>query len=294
MVHFVHVGMMKTGSTYLQKGLFSKHPELLTIGHNYLAYESKEAGRLVKLLFRESYEASQWQRDFRALVDSIDTQGRHLGISHERLGGDFRSVGHRYAVPGRIMESIGPTKIILVLRHPLTFIASGYSQSIRTGTEVHPLEALLGDDQTCREIADALDYRRLVAAYESVFGPEQVLVLPFELLKEDRTQFLSIICEFLGIAQLPLEAVDTSTRNPKLSAVGGRILIRTNQWFKHSKQLRKTAHALVNRLDRALGLKPIADLPSTTPETYPALGEVLCDENYEIWHGELARFNYTF
>jgi len=53
MIKFVHVGIQKTGSKWLQYGLFNQHPQLEVFGHIVKHHRLEKPGYLVRELYNK-------------------------------------------------------------------------------------------------------------------------------------------------------------------------------------------------------------------------------------------------
>jgi hypothetical protein len=69
-------------------------------------------------------------------------------------------------------------------------------------------------EELAGEVEEALDYDAVVALYEAAFGRDRVLVLPYELLRDDPAAFAAALEARLG---LPAGAAPVPLRNPALS-----------------------------------------------------------------------------
>ncbi|WP_324054852.1 sulfotransferase [Salibaculum sp.] len=127
----------------------------------------------------------------------------------------------------RIAESLDTPKIILLLRHPVERALSQYRYDVRRGIETDPLEVALrerGDDPVhvwddrigfYRNLGGHLAfsrYTRLVPAWQSRFGADNVLVLRTEDMAADRAAVLARCHAFLGLPEITSEAM-AETRN---------------------------------------------------------------------------------
>lgn len=189
--HLIHVGYPKTGSTFLQKW-FASHPQLA---------------------FRESGLAGF--RDVYTLAHDIVTGGQpaYRVTSSERLSSpnanmaegleDYTSpvsMRDMQAEVCRTLASVFPNATILVVTRGFRgMILSSYSQYVRTGGEA----GLPGFFAT---LADhPWDYDAVIGMYARAFGAQNVIVLPYELLRDDSDAFLRELS-----ARLQLEPVAAS------------------------------------------------------------------------------------
>ena len=209
--HLIHVGYPKTGSTFLQ-AWFERHPEL--------CYSPGGLGG-----FHSVYEIARpsSQGAYKYYVTSCE----ELSTPHEGAGDarwDFE-----YAEPVRMnrakerqaavcsaLRSLYPgSRVLIVTRGFKEMIISGYSQIVRMGGRLH-----LGG--MCRELSECLrssddhylDFDYYLRLYGEAFGEENLIVLPYELLRDDQDRFLATLEERLGIGHAE---VKIGRLNPSLS-----------------------------------------------------------------------------
>src|SRR6185436_17922767 len=89
---------------------------------------------------------------------------------------------------------------------------SSYSQYVRSGGE-NTFEQLLADART----AGPWDYDALIRLYAAAFGEGHVIVMPYELLRDDGEAFTRALEARLGLSQHRAIAADRI--NPSLSPV---------------------------------------------------------------------------
>lgn len=296
-VEFVHVGLAKAASTFLQGQVFPAHPQLVAISipcHRQIG--AKAVLDTLALTESARFDATAWRTSFETLARRAGvTEGRKLGISNENLSGHMVTGAGADWVADRLAELLGPIKVVLVLRHPLSYVWSMYNQYVRTGGTL-PLSRVWDDPSLFPGLVNVtkkLDYQRLLSHYRRRFGEENLLVVPFELLHEDQADFLHRIWRFFGVSPIEtgsLTRVSNSSWRPSLIALirlGNGLGLpwrRTVRWVGQLRRMpgfrraRGSGGITRQRLCRAVG----------------EFSELLRDENYRIWNGDLARFNYTF
>jgi len=188
-----HVGYHKTATTWLQNTVFQPehrfaqvldHPEIFKtiVNPHGLHFE---AG-LVRALMAERITA--------APDSSVSV------VSLESLSGSPFSGGRESDDFARRLAEISPdAKILITIREQCRIIASVYMQYLsRGGTEPaeqffsgNKVEAFHGFDPR------NFEYDRLVALYQSLFGAENVLVLPFETIARDQAAALGVLGKFI-------------------------------------------------------------------------------------------------
>lgn len=302
---FIHVGIVKTGSTWLQTGFFVQHPELQVVGHGKLPFPQFTS--LMHEIVPDHDRSLQidmldWARRFEQTMIQHRTDVPKFGISNENLTGRPLRVKDAYWLAEQLRATFGPTRIIIVFRHPLTFLTSTYAEDVASRQQRVHLKTLLKRPDSRREIALRLDYLSLLNHYKALFGEEQVLVLPYEFLLASNDRFLQHICDFLDIMTLTVSEKSVD-RRPSFSGVttealrwaniSGRVLRKVGL-LPHNNTITRI---LVNFLRQRGGPRvfpKMKNLPIEYLRQYQELDELLREENYAFWTGELAQFNYTF
>jgi hypothetical protein len=95
-----------------------------------------------------------------------------------------------------LRRMLGPAAVLIVTRGFRDMLASNYAQYVRAGGRLHPRELYAPHAE---QLATFLDYDAVIALYEATFGAEQVIVLPYELLREDAAAFVGEIERPLGL-----------------------------------------------------------------------------------------------
>jgi hypothetical protein len=199
--HLIHVGYPKTGSTFLQ-AWFERHPEL--------RYAPGGLGG-----FHNVYEVARPpDRAYKYHVTSFEG----LSTPHASAGGvrlDFGGaepvredrVKENQRAVCSVLHSLYPgSRVLVVTRGFKGMIISAYSQSVRMGGKLHL-------DGMCRELAERLrvdayhyyDFDYLIRLYGEAFGDENLIVMPYELLRDDQHRFLATLEERLGLRHAGIE-----------------------------------------------------------------------------------------
>lgn len=205
----IHIGYFKTASTWLQHHVFGRKDR----GFFPLAPESvvdpqKACKHLSKPLIRarHGYQLTPFQqgrkRLFR-LMNEIDlTQPGQPVISNERLSGYPMAGGHdALTICTRIHHAFPAAKILIVIRNQHQMIKSCYVQYLRRGG-MRSLEQVLTpfkDDRFPGFTPRFFMYHHLIKAYQDLFGPESVLVLPYEMFTANPEDFVTSIYRFCGM-----------------------------------------------------------------------------------------------
>lgn len=202
----IHVGTPKTGSTYLQKVVFPNIP------NSFYWTESKDLYNLIWNLPFSRMEDYNWKEEKRKLQEIFSTiKQEKLIISHESLFGHpfFNFANHKENT--KIIYSLFPqAKILIVIRNQIDFLESLYKHSVQIGYTQKlnrflnfKKESSLFSSYNYR-VGLNIDVRRLkysflIKDYEDFFGLENVTLLSYNTLKNDKKEFLNSISKRWGI-----------------------------------------------------------------------------------------------
>jgi hypothetical protein len=229
----IHVGYHKTGSTWLQQRIFAnarfgfvRPPTPLLIDEAFVSVNP----------FSFSMERA------RLLFSDLFAEARSTGcvpvISHERLSGDIETGGvDSRSIADRLAEAFPQGRVLIVIREQREMLLSIHKTELTFGTyriERRWRDRTVVERRSAAPTLDYFAYDHLIAYYNTLFGTDRVLVLPFELLQKDALAFVSEIAKFVGLSS-PTE-VPTEPANESLPA----LLLELNRWF--------------NKIVRALGL----------------------------------------
>lgn len=188
--HLLHVGYPKTGSKVLQRW-FAEHPQIAFDSDGIAGFRDVHA---------MTRAAAMQHQDVRCHVTSYEgfvaprVDSEALLIDYEaarRL--DLHAA--QESVCAILRELFPNADVLIVTRGFRAMILSAYSQYLRSGGDAtfEELTALRTDDPS------RWNYDQLIATYTRAFGAERVLVLPYELLRDDADRFARIIEERLGL-----------------------------------------------------------------------------------------------
>ena len=214
-----HVGYHKTGSSFLQSEVFRKFNKLfyvvprkdiqeLLIYQNDLYYRSENTAIELEKHFIKSREGD---------LSTIFSEERLSGLPHEG-GSDSVQTARR-------IKLLNPdSKIIIVIRKQEDIIKSSYMQYI-VGYGSYSLKEYLNPTTIKKSNLFSyyfFEYHRLIEIYNNLFGSNNVLVLPYELLKKNKKEFIKEILEFINIEiehEKIIAEIDFSPKNTSSSAL---------------------------------------------------------------------------
>ena len=271
--HLIHIGYAKAASTFL-RNWFAHHPQLAYVPDGIAGF------RDVHGMVREAASA-------RSGVLYRVTSSEALSSPHASAGEkavDYDAM-QRTPMPRAQVEACDllaalfrNAHILIVTRGFRSMVLSSYSQYVRSGG----LDSL---DDWCSSPDPADGARRspwnydfIIGLYRRAFGDARVIVLPYELLRDDAAAFLGEIASRLGLSAV---GVPPGRPNPSLTpielawyprigrpmralALGERGRRMAWQFYVHA--------AMTNRLRRPIALlqwlrpvPPVDDAP-LTPE----------------------------
>jgi len=160
---FLHVGLHKTGTTFLQKNIF---PNL----ENTVVYYNKQP-------------VKDKDKDKTVIISEE-------GFTHS-MRRDNKVKWYREYTAKELQKLYGKDSyVILVLRDKKGLVKSLYSQYVKSGG-IYRFQRWYNkyfDEGT-------LDYQHLIDLYNSLF--KKLLVLSFEQFKKDKNSFIKNICKFI-------------------------------------------------------------------------------------------------
>lgn len=188
----IHIGYIKSGSTYLQ-AWFDKHPAMLYKynalgGFNNtedLSWYAEREEPLHECYVISSELLSVWP-------SNSDIVGMRSGIQ----GYDVKKYQQKLC---DTLHALYPTgKVLIVTRGYTTLFSSMYAQYVFNGGTFNFQDFF---KSMTGSTPDLFDYSRIVGMYRQRFGTTNVIVLPYELLRDNPAAFTATIEKELGMQQ---------------------------------------------------------------------------------------------
>jgi hypothetical protein len=134
-------------------------------------------------------------------LQALYQQGAYC-ISYESFIGPLQSGGALVdVIPHRLKKIFGDraVKILMTIRRQDEFLKSLYAQWVASGgtTRVHQFLDQKVLDRPHIDLR-TFDYLATFHSYAEVFGAENILVLPYELMKQEEGRFLELLNAFSG------------------------------------------------------------------------------------------------
>ena len=231
----LHVGLHKTGSTWVQKRLFKDSKR------GFTDKTGEPRDNIIKRLVMHDplfFDAPATAAHYAPTIEAANASGLTLVLSHERLSGHPSSGGiDRCIIAERLKATFPDARILVVIREQRALIASMYALHIRLGG-VESLRRYLstpepGAGRKHSFTFEMYEFDRLIAFYRSLFGESRVLILPLELLAREPQDFADRIGSFCGHPSVPLGPTKRlNVRHPRLLQLTQRPL---NMLFYHNE-----------------------------------------------------------
>jgi hypothetical protein len=286
----VHVGYHKTASTWLQRRIFSDES---------LGYLEVRPRTIIDQAFivcnAFEFEPAGARTFFADWEKQAEEKNATLVISHERLSGQPQ-MGYIDSRPiaDRIAATYPESKVLIVIREQRDMMLSVYKQHImRFGKNTFDhmwRERTIREKRRPGPTYDMFEYHLMIGYYQKLFGAENVLVLPFEMLKSDAVGFVGEIQKFVG---LPAPAdVPISRDNVALASAAVTVVRYVNILFRMIGIGTVFAGPIADKRSRRIRLGIIRSLGPTLPKSWSKRVEERWRATaLEIAAGRFARSN---
>ena len=225
----IHPGFHKTGTTWLQQQLFSDSRYFL------MMFDHEEIDGLFirphDLEFSVADVASEVARRRAAAGSPVIEVISSENLSGQPFAGSLLS----RTVAQRLADTCGPAKILLTVRAQLPITRSLYMQYLKRGGRL-TIDKFLSyqpEPNYAWFNESVLKFGNLARCYGQLFGDENVLALPQELLARDRRAWLGHFFRFVIGAEPPTDLdLDGRERTGVSPPASGMPLLRTANLFR--------------------------------------------------------------
>lgn len=222
-----HIGLHKTGSTFLQKELFSK---IQNPRFNYINNNNTFRYFLNKTIYRDNLYFDE------ALKSNIIKKNKINLVSAENLSGNPEGISFNLKnILDNLYNLCEDSKIILFIRKQDDFAESNYVQSIRSGSNLsirNMYKYVFKEDLPLRHYQiiykDLFQYKKYIDYIYTKFHFENILLIPFEDLKYNYDVTIKKIFNFIGIT--PFHVIN-KTKNSRIGILRILILRFLNTFF---------------------------------------------------------------
>ena len=225
----VHIGLHKTGSTWIQKYLVPLY------GSKVFSYAGPR--RDCRLAFagydmKGSAGAAARERILGAASAAVKA-GTPFFLSHERLSGYLpRGAWDRMQVARSIKKHLPDAHVIVTIREQTQMIYALWKQQIVDGGGLGLRKFLDEHDAAAGRMPrfrlQCLLYDELLLEYQEIFGPERVSVLCYEMMRDDLVEYVRRVSSVLD-AEAPNLSGSGRVYNASLSPLAiGLIRVLNN------------------------------------------------------------------
>jgi hypothetical protein len=184
---YIHIGVPKAGSTYLQKYL-ELRPEIY---HNWMDLADYPLHHII------DEEITEKGKNTIRVFSQESLSTPLVALDRIKLTPQTEKIkGARYDVALKLKSMFPDAEILLVLRNYKEIIPSIYSELLVMGLT-------LDKDQFLKKfgvfILELYHYEHIIQIYEEVFGKEKLTIIPFEMLKEDSDNFQKFLADYFRI-----------------------------------------------------------------------------------------------
>lgn len=261
----IHLGYHKTGTSYLQRVIFNDTDSgyCLPVNRHELRNVFVSTGSF-------EFDAEEIREQFQSQVgqtpDNLVPVLSHEQLSGQPYGGGYglrkreREVSRR-EIADRLYSCFPEAKILIVIREQkemirsiYKFLVCGWQGRLSARIEQFLDQSPLQDGYSPLFKLDYLEYHQLIRYYQELFGKSSVLVLPYELFRDDPLHFINQIRNFSGLETIDSIAeyqinVSPSAAICSIRRVTNRFIVSPNKPGTVSRNEKRVA-ALVSKLKR--------------------------------------------
>lgn len=283
----LHVGLPKSASTFLQRSFFKVHDEVLLLGK---PISPSHPAAFQELFFSALVDQPDFiynRRRFKPLIqqyieESQTKEHKAAVLSHELLTNAFLGRVDLCARAKRIRALVpDDTKIVMVIRNQKEWLYLHYNTWVREAglTESFAKWAFWAIAEYDISGLITLFYNEIYSLYCSLFGADNVLILPFGLISQTPQKAVTQVCQYMGISDLTVDPRPLH-KSPSPEALGALLSInkRTQSGpFTHTPYGRSRPWRLSHWYERHS-----FEFPPTNCSENQELTRILYETNEEI------------
>jgi hypothetical protein len=204
MKHLIHIGYPRTGSTYLRYYFTNS---------KFFVHEMRAVSGFKQPVdfVRYSYSPLPEARYFVASEEEFSCwSGPDFNLSSFNRSYDVTRFRENLAKT--LKDFYGDAKVLIVTRGHEAMVKSLYAQYINYGGRMGFIEFI--DSPNGEILKELLDYKTTTELYESIFGKDNLIVMPYELMQADTHQFMKVLSQKL---EVPFEDFSSTKVNSSLS-----------------------------------------------------------------------------
>lgn len=267
----IHIGYLKTGSTWLQKhlfdcpdrGFFRLAAKPISKNHIGLRPATRFARNFIFEPGGSFYALQEFSPDrMRERLGECQSQSPGVAVlSEERLAGHPETGGFdSEQICLRLSQVFDSPKIFIVIREQKSLIASCYFDILLKGGTLSLKEYIASScKRSPRFRKRYFMFHHLISMYQEVFGKENVLVLPYEMFRDDPKRYFERLGSFSGVSipdSLPVKDKVNAKVNAYLESklrYLNWIAMEGSPYGEHFFYMGKFVHKLNRSLRKRLG-----------------------------------------
>ncbi|MCF7822817.1 MAG: hypothetical protein K9N35_01450 [Candidatus Marinimicrobia bacterium] len=241
---FIHVGMPKTGTSYLQKYIFHNFS-----GAQYLDISNEYYSHIFRDIFFKNmlvYDKAILRKEISDMLSQISAN--KILISDEgwfgsTIGGSHFNLSNNYYLTQLLHETFPEAKIILTIHRQDKWLESMYRHLLREGyylgikSFLNFRKGTFGNFQSAFRIGPNIDFKVVtylpyIQNYRQCFGGKNVLIMPQELLQKNEDQFIQQLSNFLNTSYVKIQKGTIASVNSSYLYLGSIIARNVNRLFK--------------------------------------------------------------
>lgn len=217
-LHYAHIGMGKTGSTFLQRQLFPTFNCKMISSDTKQSFPSnfdfiRTSNKLWINLLTSSREdrtnnpsfLAYTARDICKSFHNVETFYNNFSnssiLSAEGITGFHPDVCRLNCT---LLKLAGVSKVIYIFRRQESWIFSQWNQLIIKEDRLGFYASIedLFNLENSNQISISANWSAYIEVLDNIFGPENVLALPYELFRDEPISYLNYICSFAQQASI--------------------------------------------------------------------------------------------
>jgi len=191
----IHIGYHKTGSTLLQKQIFSQADAFYSGPNSDHLRITRE---MLDDIQTQGFNPKAFRRN---VLDIAGAQQRPIILSHEEFSGwpEGKCMDLAYRMADNLHQAFPEAGILCIIRNQMDWIKSLYAYRCSVkGSETRSFTKYL-KSQGDGGLFEKMQYDKLIRYYHDLYTPDQCMVIPFEMIKNDADLFFDSIAKFIGI-----------------------------------------------------------------------------------------------
>ena len=213
-INAIHIGLHKCASTSMQRYILAQHPEI-----DFSWNEHKEIFLKHLILYPMGFSPELFNRRLDGVPWPSKPEGKVNVFSCEALSGQMYCSDHSRIRAELLRQTFAYTKIILVLREPMSYLVSAYNQYVKEGGVLKIKDFLRHPASPAKGIISKVLYADYLDHLYDLFPSHHVHVMFLEQLAGDEDSALSKLYSFLGVDPTfrPVKTIARTSLHPKVT-----------------------------------------------------------------------------